>query len=169
MINEKQARRYCGEDISKVENYEKAISDKTQTWHIHHRLGVQGQFVNSKKLLKRCGMYYKRPASELIFLTKSEHMRLHKSDEKHPLFGKHRSEETKKKMSQSLSGRTFSEETKEKISQANLGKKHSKESRKKMSQANLGNTNVRGTHWYNDGVKTIRAKSCPEGFVAGRI
>ena len=34
MINEKQARKYCKEEISKIKNYEKAIADTTQTWKI---------------------------------------------------------------------------------------------------------------------------------------
>lgn len=29
MINEIQAKRYCSEDLSNIENYEKAILDKT--------------------------------------------------------------------------------------------------------------------------------------------
>lgn len=29
MINEKSARKYCSEDISKIENYEQAVNDKT--------------------------------------------------------------------------------------------------------------------------------------------
>ena len=130
MINETQLKKYCNEDIRKIENYEKAVNDKTQTWHCHHRLEIQGQFRNSKALLKKCGMYYHVPASQLIFLTKSEHTRLHrlgrhhseesrkkmsiaKSGEKnpmfgkhetHPMFGTHRSEETRKKISLSQSG-----------------------------------------------------------------
>lgn len=35
MINEKQARKYCKEDISKIKNYEKAIADTTKTWQCH--------------------------------------------------------------------------------------------------------------------------------------
>ena len=37
------------------------------------------------------------------------------SGKNHPLFGKHHSEESKKKMSEKLKGRTLSEETKQKI------------------------------------------------------
>ena len=29
MISETQVKRYCSEDISKIENYDKAINDKT--------------------------------------------------------------------------------------------------------------------------------------------
>ena len=29
MVNEKKVRRYCCEDISKIENYAQAVADKT--------------------------------------------------------------------------------------------------------------------------------------------
>ena len=29
MINETQAKKYCCEDISNIENYDKAVADKT--------------------------------------------------------------------------------------------------------------------------------------------
>ena len=37
MISENQVKKYCREDISLIENYDKAINDKTQTWDCHHR------------------------------------------------------------------------------------------------------------------------------------
>ena len=40
MINEKNAKRFCNEDISLIENYDKAIVDNTQTWHCHHRAEI---------------------------------------------------------------------------------------------------------------------------------
>ena len=61
------------------------------------------------------GMYFHRPASELIFLTKSEHVFLHNK-------GKKLSEETKNKMSESKKGTHLSEETKNKMSEAKKGK-----------------------------------------------
>ena len=36
MINERLARKYCKEDISKIKNYDAAIADTTQTWDYHH-------------------------------------------------------------------------------------------------------------------------------------
>lgn len=79
MINEQRARRYCRDDIFKIENYDKAIADTTQTWHMHHRLELtlDGEFANSVADLKLHDMYYDRPASELIFLTPGDHIRLH--------------------------------------------------------------------------------------------
>ena len=104
MINETQLKKYCSEDISKIENYELAINDDTQTWCCHHRLEIEGQVRRTPRELSRCGLYWNRPANELILLTISEHTRLHKLGERNPMFGKHVSEETRKKISLSQSG-----------------------------------------------------------------
>ena len=158
MINIKNAEQYCSEDISKIENYAQAVADTTQMWHCHHHLEIQGQFRNSTALLKKCGLYYHVPASQLIFLTKSEHTRLHNigkpsCGEKNPMFGKHHSAETRKKMSMSLSGEK----------NAMFGKHHSAETCSKMSNA------LRKLSWWNNGTINKRSKECPgEGWVRGR-
>lgn len=36
-------------------------------------------------------------------------------------------------------------------------------------ETHKGNTNVKGTHWFNNGEIDIRTKECPEGFVSGRL
>lgn len=181
MINRKNAEMYCSEDISKIENYEQAVNDNTQMWHCHHRLEVQGQFRNSKKLLKKCGLYYRVPAWQLIFLTPEDHIRIHhlgkhlsketkkkmscaKLGDKHPMFGKHLSEETRKKMSEKAKLRApISEETRKKMSLAKLGKRCSAETCSKMSNA------LRKLSWWNNGIITKRSEKCPgEGWVRGR-
>jgi len=131
MINEYCANKFCCEDISLIENYEKAISDKTQTWDLHHRKEEEGY---SRKELKYLGLYYKRPASELIFLTKSEHNRIHHKGKTTWIKGKHHSEETKRKISGSHKGKHHSEETKRKLSESHKGKHHSEETRRKLSK-----------------------------------
>lgn len=55
--------------------------------------------------------------------------------ERNGMFGKHHTEETKKKISESLKGRVITEEHKEKIRKAELGKVVSQESREKISKA----------------------------------
>ena len=55
--------------------------------------------------------------------------------EKNPNYGKHLSEETRKKLSEAHKGKHLSEETRKKISEANKGKHHSEETRKKLSEA----------------------------------
>lgn len=138
MISERSAKELCCEDISLIENYGKAIADQTQTWHIHHRK----ESIHSRNDLIAIGEYYGRPASELIFLTPTEHHKLHRNG----FVGKHHSEETKQKMRE-----------------AGLKKKHTKETRKKMSET------WKGVGWFNNGVVCVRAKKCPEGFTPGRL
>ena len=166
MISEFHAKSFCREDLSLIENYDKAIADTTQVWHCHHRR----ETIFSRKDLIEIDEYYNRPACELIFLTKSEHMRLHHLD-------KQLSAETRKKMSEANKGKHLAEETRQKLSEAmkgennprfgkpawNKGKHNSEETRKKIGEAR------KGKHWYNNGVTSILAKTCPEGFVLGRL
>ena len=123
MINEKWAKKYCRDDLSKIENYEQAIADTTQTWDLHHRLELtlDGEFALSQDQLKMHDMYYNRPYYELIFLTQAEHRRLHNMN---------RSEDTRRKISESHKGKvspkkgvTLSEDTRRKMSNAKKGKK----------------------------------------------
>ena len=145
MIKEKRVRKYCRDDISKIENYEEAIADTTQTWDLHHRLELtlDGEFALTVAQLKMHDMYYNRPYYELIFLTKAEHHKLHNMN---------RSEDTRRKMSESLKGKntwskgkTLSDDTKLKMSEAKKGQNnplfgthHSDETRRKMSEAKKG-------------------------------
>ena len=106
------------------------------------------------KILLTGGIYYNRPADELIFLTHSEHSTLHCKGNNYNR-GKKLSEEHKRKISESNKGRTsvnkgkhLSEETKRKLSEAakgkptwNKGKHHSEEARTKMSESH------KGKHW----------------------
>lgn len=120
MISIKNIQRFCKEDPSLIENYDKAIADTTHIWDCHHRLEIQGNEVHSMQELKESGLYYHRPACELIFLIHSEHSSLHKG-KAHPNKGKHLSEETKNKIAKSLIGvkrKPHSEETKRKISES---------------------------------------------------
>ena len=134
MINEKFVKNYCRDDLSKIENYDKAIADTTQTWECHHRLELtlDGDPALSNKQLKMHGMYYNRPYYELIFLTPSEHRRLHM---------KNMSEETRRKMSESHKGRHLSEEARKKLSEAKKGRHLSEEHRRKISESKKGEKN----------------------------
>lgn len=72
------------EQIEQIENYELAKESNFNGWDIHHRLETHNsdgekRLVNiSVAELKALDMYYNRPAKELIFLTKSEHIKLHR-------------------------------------------------------------------------------------------
>ena len=131
MISESQSRKFCRDDISKIENYNLAIADKTQTWDLHHRLELtlDGEFALTAVQLKMHDMYYNRPYYELIFLTHAEHRRLHNLAQ---------SSEARRKMSEAHKGRTFSEEHRRKLSEAHKGKTFSEEHRRKMSEAHKG-------------------------------
>lgn len=152
--------KFC-KDYENIENYEKAKADNFKGWNCHHRKGVD----IPKEELKALGMYYNRPADELIFLKISEHNRLHNegkpkteehknkiaetlkgklAGEKHPMYGKHHSEATREKISKAEKGKYVSEETRRKLSEASkgnknrLGKHHSEETKKKIGEKSKG-------------------------------
>ena len=118
MIHEYNAKRFCCEDISLIENYALAIADTTQTWVCHHILGEQ----YSKKYLKENGLYESRPACELRFVTRADHQSLHHKGVPRPdLKGVPKSEEHKQAISDALKGVPLSEEHKQAISDALKG------------------------------------------------
>ena len=127
MFDELRANAYCKDDISLIENYEQAKNDDSEVWVCHHRDGVKIlpsgiKVYRTREELKENGRYFHCPANELIFLKPKDHSELHSK-------GKPRSEETKKKISNTLTGRKQpwnckpkSEETKKKISESQKGK-----------------------------------------------
>lgn len=135
MISEAKARKYCYQDISLIENYDKAIADTKHVWDCHHRVETIMN-CGAKELIAQ-GCYYDRPAHDLIFLPPEEHMRLHKKGNKYRLGRKH-SEEAKMKMSETRKGRKVSEERKMRIAETLKGRKLSDETRRKMSEARKG-------------------------------
>ena len=161
---------YC-KNYQDIENYEKALADNFKGWECHHRLETHTSDGERRAVditvdeLQALGMYRYRPASELIFLTTSEHRKLHKCSEetkkKMSEAKKNMSEETKKKMSEAKKGHTVSEETRKKMSEAK--KNMSEENKNKISEA------YKGCHWYNNGKINIRAKECTPGFVPGML
>ena len=133
MINYEMAKKYCCEDISRIENFEIAATDTTEVWHIHHRNEIlehktRTQLINENR-------YYSIPAAELIFLTSVDHRILH---------GQNILDETRIKISENTRGKKhepMSDEQKQKISEATsgdrngmYGKHHSVESKTKISQ-----------------------------------
>ena len=95
-------RCYCRKP-ELIENYDKAIADKKQTWEVHHRL----ECCFTQKFLKKMNLYYDVEPEALIFLTPSEHSKIdsrcNRVGEAHK--GKKRSEETKKKISEAKKGK----------------------------------------------------------------
>lgn len=114
MLNEpgiKKAKLFCCEDISLIENYDKAMNDDNEEtiWICHHRLGIE--LNKSGEELEAMGLYWNRPASELLFLTTNEHTRLH--NEK-----RWESQEKRDKLSEKLKKVYESQEIRDKISKA---------------------------------------------------
>ena len=195
--------RYC-KDYKNIENYDKAAADDFKGWDCHHRLETHNSdgercLVNIPAAeLQALGMYYNRPASELIFLTIREHRLLHNEGENNPMYGKQLSEETKKRLSEyrkgennAMYGKHHTEESKKKMSIAHKGKKlgkdnpfygktHSDETRMRLSAAHKGKRLSkehinkvaeanRGKHWYNNGKENKFCFECPPGFMPGRL
>lgn len=162
---EHKFEKYC-KDYKNIENYDKAAADNFKGWLCHHRRGVDF----TQKELITLGMYYNRPAAELIFITLSEHSSLHNK-------GKIRSEDTKKKICENhkgMLGKHHSEETKKKQSEAkkaeknpNYGKHPSEETKKRISEKSKNR--CKGFHWYNNGEINKFCYECPEGFVPGML
>jgi len=146
VINEYYATSFCCEDISKIENYRKAVRDKTQTWDCHHRREISES--KSAQQLKNEDLYYNVPASDLIFLKHSEHARLHSvnmSKETHKKLSKAikaaMTDKVRKKISDANKGRLFSQEHRKHLSESLKGKKKSKmsiETKRKISEGNKG-------------------------------
>lgn len=73
---------YCIDDPSLIENYQDAIAND-DIWVCHHRLethdenGRKREKNLSSAFLKKNGLYYHRPATELIFLRKEDHWKIH--------------------------------------------------------------------------------------------
>lgn len=179
MISEGQARKYCYEDLSLIENYELAIADKTQTWHCHHRVAIIMNCTRKELIAKDC--YENRPAHDLIFLTKSKHMSMHASMQfkgnKNRL-GKKHTEDTKQKISNACKGQHLTPEQRErqllalrspelraknsaahKGNKYHLGKKHTDETKKIIAEKT--SIAFKGMKFWNNGTVNKRAYECP--------
>ena len=99
--------------------------------HIGYKLGMDIHHLDENKL--------NNSLSNLVYLTRSEHVKIHNETR---VF----SDETKLKLSEKLKGRKASEETKQKMSEAHKGKNagekhylygkhHSSETKRKLSEA----------------------------------
>lgn len=164
-------------NIEAVINYDKAKADDFKGWCLHHVLETHtSDWICrphnarlSRDELIAMDMYYNRPPTEFIFLTKAEHNRLHNYSKK----GKKMSQKAVEKMKTSQrkyyethtswnKGIARTDEEKQKISARTKEAMTRPEIRSKLA------TN-KGKHWYNNGIKTITAYECPKGFIPGRL
>ena len=145
MLNQTNAKKFCCEDISLIENYNIALNDSEQIYDVHHRL--ETELNVSRQYLIDNNLYYNRPSSELIFLSHSEHASLHS---KNRTF----TDEQRKHMSEVQRGRTFTYEHRKHMSEAqieyykihdspNKGKHHSEETKQKLSDYFKGKPNIK--------------------------
>ena len=119
MINEKYIKKYCCEDISLIENYDKAMNSEDR-YDCHHKLEIE--LNKSVKELKELNLYYNRPASELLFLSHNEHISLHRKDTLMSEDAKRRMSEAKKGKPSHKKGIKLSKEIKQKMSNSMKGK-----------------------------------------------
>ena len=88
-------KAYCSEPLSHIENYQEAVNDNGHLWVCHHRGEILpcGRYTVAQ--LQKYGMYWHRPASELIFLRQDAHCKLHHK-------GTYRSNEAKRRIAEKM-------------------------------------------------------------------
>jgi hypothetical protein len=92
VIADDKYRHFCCESLENVENYFEAVNS-SEVWVCHHR---NGEKMSAKELVDK-GLYFNRPAAELLFMRLTDHLSLHHK-------GKTVSTETRRKSSQSHKG-----------------------------------------------------------------
>lgn len=196
---------YTTEPINHIEGFYEMVESGT-TWNIHHRLVTHRWSKKQQKwvlrdgqvptkVLKALGLYYNRPASELIYLSPSDHQILHCSIPRKQGVAKgkaphnkgksgqfHHSEETKAKISEyqkthDNAGRFGNRDPWNKGTHESgmKGKHHSEESKRKSSESNKlvwAKRDRTPDIWINNGIINRRIKITEqilEGFVRGRM
>ena len=181
MISWNSVLRYCSGDPSLIENYKEAFNDPNEIWHCHHRLEIMpfSKKECSLKKLDEMGLYYKQPPEALIFLTPSDHNRLHMNARCQKMILSRQkkrtlSEETKRKISEALKGKSHEpwnkgkkmgprpEETKLKISATMKGGNSTS-----FKKGRVGKSYTKGKKRYTNGKVRIYAFKCPEGYWEG--
>ena len=79
LYSKPQQNYFAPGELRNIENFKEANEDNYMGWCIHHRLEINPDGTPGKtvKMLLAENLYYMRPASELIFLRVSEHLKLH--------------------------------------------------------------------------------------------
>ena len=184
---------YCCEDVSLIENYDIAVNSPDK-YDCHHRFEIQNGKEISVRELKERGLYYKRPANELIFITHNEHTAMHGKfrcvNKGSPANkGKHYFNNGKVEIFANECPEGFkpgrlprSKKWSDNISKSRLDNPTpiTEELRTKLSISHLGHKNSEqckeklrisntGRRFYNNGKINVFVKECPEGFVPGKL
>lgn len=104
------------------------------------------EIIERRKIKKYRTYWYDYPKKHVYNFQKGGHNPPIMRGESHPLYGTHRSKETKKKISEGNKGKTLSDETKKKISESTKGKSLSYETKRKISESKKGSKNPQ---WVN--------------------
>lgn len=161
MISEEWSGLFCSEQIDKIENYGKAIEDTDHMWECHHRAEILPCGVYSRDDLKKHGLYWNRPANELIYLRHDVHRIIH---------AKNRKSSTTKKIANStrkrMAGKKLSDIHKKKLSESHIGHRQSVEAIEKQISSRkeyYKNNDKKGSKPVvmktTDGVLTLRFSS----------
>lgn len=169
MINVIGAMSYCIDDITKIENYDKAIADKEHTWVCHHKLETQDKWGKVREheiprdALIVAGVYYYRPAKELVFLTTAEHNRVHTSLRN---FDTDNVRNKGTSISKSKMGHTVSEETRRKLSNAFKGIPNPKNGKKvrNMETGEIFISVAEARRHYNCTIKVLGLSHMSAGY-----
>lgn len=151
--------------------------DRTERWCLHH--------IDWTLKENDPERYEQWNIEDLLPMTVRQHRRLHmlidKINNDTKKYGKTRTEEEKKYLSELWKGRPSpnkgnhfhkSPEGIERSRQAHLGAKRSDETKRKISESLKGRVPTKGNkgmHWFTDGVNNIQAYECPEGYRNGRV
>ena len=117
MISLRHVKEFC-KDYTKIENYEEAVNDKSQTWVCHH---ILSEILTMEQLIAH-DFYYDVPPCMLKFVTRAEHNKIHKHHKDKKLTDEQKEKCAHKTKVQYWLGKTRSSETCRKISEAQKGK-----------------------------------------------
>ena len=134
-------------------------------WQVHTHVGYQrGMVIHHIDENK-----FNNSLSNLVYLTNSEHRRIHMKGKNNPMYGKHLSEETKRKIGEASKERNAGE------NHPFYSKHHTEEAKRKISDARKGKTPLNKGKRYkciNNGVENRFIplnEDIPEGFSRGRL
>lgn len=120
----------------------------------------------SRVILQRCSGLAELTITEINWIRKvdavasSDYYNLSSGGNHNPNIGKPRTDETRKKISESHKGKKLSESTKKKLSNFRKGKTHSKETKQKISTALMGQNNpFYGMKHNEQTIQKLREKS----------